>query len=69
MVLAVNFKQTALYFALPFVIYTVARLSILYHNENKQKVVEAVLKRCVILGMAFIMTNLVLWLPWLLNFD
>ena len=69
MVLAVNFKQTALYFALPFVIYTVARLSILYLNENKQKVVEAVLKRCVILGMAFIMTNLVLWLPWLLNFD
>jgi len=34
MVFAVNFKQTALYFALPFVVYVISRLTIIYHNPN-----------------------------------
>jgi alpha-1,3-glucosyltransferase len=65
MVLAVNFKQTALYFALPFVVYTVARLMSIHHNSDQSKLFQDVLTNCIILGAVFIFTNGILWLPWL----
>lgn len=67
MVLAVNFKQTALYFALPFVVFTLASYSVRYHDKNLMKHLFAVLIRCVGLGIVFAMTNVLLWWPWLVN--
>ena len=64
MVLAVNFKQTALYFALPFVVFTIAKLYERHHSPNIAANVDAVVTRCLALGVVFIATNALLWLPW-----
>lgn len=69
MVLAVNFKQTALYFALPFVIYTFSQLQIRHHNANIAKEIDVVMNRCLFLGVIFTVTNFLLWLPWLITDD
>jgi alpha-1,3-glucosyltransferase len=65
MVLAVNFKQTALYFALPFVVYVISRLTIIHHNPNVAMQIETVINRCVILGVVFAATNAIIWQPFL----
>lgn len=74
MVLAVNFKQTALYFALPFVVYVVARLTIIHHSPNISIQIQTVINRCMVLGVVFVATNLLIWKPFLfpdnkLNFE
>lgn len=69
MVLAVNFKQTALYFALPFVVYTIARLAAINRTTNIAHNVNAVVTRLFILGAVFIALNVLLWKPWLFRED
>ena len=64
MVLAVNFKQTALYFALPFVVFTIARLYQRHNSTNIAMQVDAVVTRCILLGFVFVATNAIIWYPW-----
>jgi alpha-1,3-glucosyltransferase len=67
MVLAVNFKQNALYFALPFAAYT---LSILWkstqvrYKGDRMKQIVYVFGRCLVLGVVFVIFNVILWWPW-----
>ena len=69
MVLAVNFKQTALYFALPFVIHAISILRIKSKSPNVAIEVDRVLYGVLWLGLVFLLTNLVLWTPWLISRD
>lgn len=67
MVLAVNFKQMALYFALPFAVYA---LSILWKQAqakgkgNRIKQLGYLTLRIVLLVVVLILTFAVVWWPW-----
>ena len=67
MVFAVNFKQMALYFALPFAVYT---LSILWKQAQRKFKSDMVKQigylgfRVVGLGLIFVLTTTILWWPW-----
>lgn len=69
MVLAVNFKQTALYFALPFVVYTLARLITINKTTNLASDVNSTVTRVFVLVLVFIGLNALLWKPWLFKDD
>ncbi len=69
MVLAINFKQTALYFALPFVVFTISRLSLKHHHPNIAIEIDAVIWRCIGLGIVFVLSNAIIWAPWLITPD
>jgi alpha-1,3-glucosyltransferase len=67
MVLAVNFKQTALYFALPFAVHAISILRIKSASPNVATEVDRVLYGIAWLGLVFVLTNCVLWAPWLIS--
>ena len=60
MVLAINFKQMALYFALPFGVYALAIL-VERHKRDYVKVFKSILWLLVV----FVATNLLIWSPFI----
>lgn len=68
MVLAVNFKQMALYFGLPFAVYTLSSLwskAALRYRGNRLSQLSYVSFRLAILAVVFALTMALLWLPWI----
>ena len=66
MVLALNFKQMALYFALPFAFFALAKIW-------NRKATSGVTSRIVYaatqiawLGIVFVLTTSIVWLPWVI---
>lgn len=68
MVLAVNFKQMALYFALPFAIYAFSQLlqraSSKYKGQKLKQLLYFIF-RILILIAIFILATALIWYPWL----
>jgi uncharacterized membrane protein len=62
MVLAINFKQMALYFALPFGVYALSMLLKRY-NQNILKTGGHIL----LLLVVFVSTNVLVWSPFLIK--
>lgn len=59
MVLAVNFKQMALYFTLPFGVYALAIV------QKRSKSIGSALQQIVTLLFVFVLTNFLIWLPFI----
>lgn len=60
MTLAINFKQMALYFSLPFALYALAMIS-------SRKSIVGTITTILSLLTVFAVTNLLLWSPWFLQ--
>ena len=71
MTLAVNFKQTAFHFVLPFGVFALAQIV-----QKSQRgglfaiqTLERIAFRVILLLVVFIGTNLLIWSPWLFERD
>ena len=62
MVLSVNFKQMSLYFALPFGVYALALLL----QRYKQNVLKTSI-HILFLLVVFVLTNVVVWSPFIIS--
>ena len=60
MTLAINFKQMALYFCIPFAVYALQLIA----SKNS---LLGTIKMIFWLIVVFTATNLVIWLPWLVK--
>lgn len=70
MVAAVNFKQMALYFGMPFAFMTIGQLYKLGYQRfkgDKSRIIGYIGLRCVGLALVFAMTISVLWYPWIVE--
>jgi alpha-1,3-glucosyltransferase len=70
MVGAINFKQMAFYFSLPFAVYTLSALARKAANRYKGdriKQVGYLVLRCAGLAAVFAITMGVLWYPWVME--
>ena len=67
MVLALNFKQMALYFALPFAFFALAKI---WNRKQKTSLPAKLLytgSQIVWLGIVFVMATCIVWLPWVMQ--
>lgn len=68
MVLALNFKQMALYFALPFAFYALAK--VWNRTSGRREMTSRILSTAthlVWLGIVFLVTLAIVWLPWVME--
>ena len=62
MVMAINFKQMSLYFALPFGVFALAKI----YKQNNGWLIGIVLNILALLTI-FVLTNLAIWAPFILK--
>jgi len=65
MVLAINFKQMALYFAIPFGVYALAILVEKMRSPNTVTHIDGIVRRVFFLIIVFAATNALIWTPWI----
>jgi len=66
MVLALNFKQMALYFALPFAFFALAKI---WNHKSKSGFTSRIVytgTQIAWLGIVFVLTTSIVWLPWVI---
>jgi alpha-1,3-glucosyltransferase len=67
MVLALNFKQMALYFALPFAFFALAKI---WYRKQKTSLAAKLAytgSQIAWLGIVFVLATCIVWLPWVME--